>query len=237
MAKCSTLEAGSKVKYYFQPLSKGDCNKPPDLTITTSAAVVADGNTASIAVTALGTGANLPPGMWIDLVEALTGKIVPVQLAAAAIAAATSLSVNNVPEALTTGATAILPALLTARESGSLGRSGENEDVSLLENFWANSLTTGASWDVSADGIYSQLDSAYRNCEYCFENGLNGWMRIVFPSPNPLVYSTGAIYEGEVVIESMPLDIPKGIVKANISFKGNGQLYKTEPKVIAAIVP
>lgn len=236
MAKCLTLESGSKVKYFFQPLLRGNCDKPVDLTVTTSAAAVADGNAASIAVTALAAGALLPLGMWLDFVET-TGKAIPVQLAANAIAAATSLSVNNVPEAISAGAIATLPPLLTARESGNLGRSGTSDEANLLENFWKNSITTGASWDISADGVYSQLDSAYRNCEYCFEQGLNGWLRIVFPSPNPLVYSSGAIYEGEVTVQDLPLDIPKGIVKANIKFNGNGQLYKTEPKVIAAVVP
>lgn len=233
---CLTLESGSKVIYRFMPLLKGVCDKPVDTTVTTSALAGADGNAATIAVTALASGVVLPKGLWMDFVSP-TGKTVPVQLTANATAPATSLTVANIPEDIASGSTCALPPLLTARESGSLDRSGNSEDVELLENFWANSLTTGASWGVSADGVFSQLSSAYRNCEYCFENGLNGWVQIEFPSPNPLVYSKGAIYEGEVTIESLPLDIPKGVVKANISFKGNGQLYKVEPKVIAAIVP
>jgi hypothetical protein len=235
--KCLTLESGAKVKYYFQPLRKGDCSKPPDIVITTSALAAADGNAASITVTALPAGTNLPEGMWLDFENPTTGAIVPVQLAAAAIAAGTSLSVANIPAAIASGSTCQLPALLTARESGSIDRSGNSEDVDLLDNFWAYSETVGANWGSASDGAYSQLASSYRNVEYVFKNGGKGWFRAEFPSPDPLLYSTGAVYEGEVSIEGIPLDMPKGVVKANITFKGNGELYKIEPKVVAAVVP
>lgn len=237
MGKCVTLETGSKVKYYFQPLLRGDCNKPPELTVTTSALAAADGDAATITVIALGAGASLPKGMWLDFVAPSTGKVVPVQLTANAVAGATSLAVANIPEDIASGSTCVLPGFLTARESGNLGRSGNTDEIEFLEDFYSRRVTTGASWDISADGAYSQLDSSYRNCEYCFTNGLVGWARIVFPSPNLLVYSTGAVYEGEVTIQDMPLDIPKGIVRANITFNGNGELFKVEPKLIAALVP
>ncbi len=236
MATCLTIETGGKLTYTFQPLVRGDCNKPPEITITTSAEAPADGNAASITVTALPAGTSLPAGMWLDFVTS-TGKIIPVKLTANAIAAATSLAVANVPEVIPSGSTCELPAFLTGRESASLGRSGDSEDVQLLDLFWANRVTTGASWDVSADGIYVQLSAAYRNLEFCFENGLNGWVQIIFPSPNPLVYSTGVIYEGEVTVQDLPIDITKGVVKGNATLNGNGQLYKIEPKPIAANVP
>lgn len=232
---CKTLETGSKVKYYFQPLLRGDCDKPPTITITTGALAGADGNAATITVTALPAGTKLPAGMWLDFVTT-TGKVIPVQLAANAIAAATSLSVNNIPEDIASGSTCELSAFLTARESGNLTRSGNSDSIEFLEDFYAQAVTTGASWGISAPGGYSQLASAYRNCEFCFTNGVNGWASIVFPSPNPLVYSTGSVYEGEVSIQSLDLDIPKGIVRAPVEFQGNGQLFKIEPKPIAANV-
>jgi hypothetical protein len=236
MANCLTLESGSKIKYYFIPLIRGNCDKPPKVTITTSSATTANGGPATIAVTALPTGVAVPKGAWLDFVAPSVGKTVPVRLTADAVTGATSLAVENVPEAIATASTASLPPLLTARSSGNLNRTGESENVSLLETYWANSLTTGASWEVPTEGVYDQLSSAYRNAELCFETGNTGWVIIEFPSPNPLVYSTGAVYEGEVTVKDLPLDIPKGIVKGNISFAGTGALYKTEPKPIAAVV-
>jgi hypothetical protein len=199
MGTCKTLETGNKVIYEFQPLIKGVCDRPADLTITTSALAGADGNAANIAVTAL-TAAALPEGMWLDFVAPTTGKIVPVQLTANVLTGATSLPVANIPEDIVSGSTCVLPAFLTARESGNLGRSGKTDSIEFLEDFYERTVTTGASWDISADGAYNQLSSSYRNCEFCFSTGSIGWARIVFPSPNPLVYSTGSTYEGEVTI-------------------------------------
>lgn len=235
--KCVAVENGAQVGHFLTPLLRGDCNAPVDTTITLAAAAPADGNAATITVPALAVGVKLPEGMWLGFVVPTTGVVIPVQLSATSVAGDTTLEVFNIPVTIPIGAVLTLPAPLGLRESASIERTSKTEDIDLLSQFWAYAETTGAAWAPKLDGLFSQTDPTYLNTGYCFRKNQKMWYKAQFPSPDPLVYSEGTSFAGEVIIESMSIDAKKGAVKGNISLKGNGELIETPPKLIAAIVP
>jgi hypothetical protein len=237
MNQCVSVENGAGVDLFLTPLLRGDCNAPVEATITLAAPAPADGNAAAIVVPTLATGLKLPKGMFLPFVTATTGEINLVQLAQTALGGETTLNVTNVPATIPMGATLTLPTPLGLRENASIERSTQTENTDLLKEFWALAETTGASWSVKMGGLFSQLDPTYLNAGYCFENNQRMYFKAQFPSPDPLKYSKGTIFTGEVIVTAMPIEVNKGQVKGSIDVQGNGKFTTIYPTPIAAIVP
>jgi len=232
---CTRIEIGRGTKVRIHPLEEGDCLEPTWQTLTVSGSV-----SKVLAPTfvplqaALTTGVIIPSGFYVKAVTP-AGKDVLLQLNARAIAGATSLSVTQVPIALTNGSDIEIPEFLTGRTDANLSRETE---VVTLTTFDTNAAQQGRAVGTSATmelpGVFSQTDASYLNLTRARSLGTNvyAWVLLTVPTAD---YASGTVFKGEFIVGSLPVSIPAaGTLQGDVTLTLNGELVTVPPTPTAA---
>lgn len=120
-------------------------------------------------------------------------------------------------------------SIKTASKSVKLSVKGNTGDYLVFGDQWENSVSTGASWEISIDAV---LDSS--DVYSTLFSKLNSPVAIeIYPQGN---VSGKKYYTGDAVLTGLDADIPSDdLVGISISLKGNGAL--TENTVTENTVP
>lgn len=221
-----TIGRGTTVS--IAPLQAGDSVEPTPAIITSTTTVAAKA-AVSITVTALPAGTFIPKFTYLSF-RSPTGKEVLVQLNADAVAAAVTLTVVPLPAAIAIGSIASFPLRVANRTAANLDRkAGTEGETTFDDDGWTSAIAVEKMADITLPGSFVPLDPAYKNLEYCYDNGLNIflWLELLAPNGD---YAKGTIFKAEYIIESLALDIgAASIIKADIGLKSNGRVIRVDP--------
>lgn len=222
MSKTFQVGSGNKVKLYVALLPLGDRTEPQDVAIATSAAAVSGATT--IAVDAL-TGA---VAGGTPLIFDASGVKATAYLAKDAKLGATSLLVEPLTDAITSGATASYKAKLRLLGGTQLDVqiNADRTDVLVFEDpmGYKDGAITSQSWEMPWTANLLTDDEAYRRIFYAASNAVTGREVWVWQQdPPPAGYAVGDGLKGAAVITGFKKNLTsQGIVTTNFNFMGQG---------------
>lgn len=218
---------GKQTKCFAALLPVGERTEPSAVTLTSTAIAAKGATTITITSAPLAVG-KIVPGQYL-LFEDPDEKVYIARVAAD-YTTGTSLTVEELPEAIPSGSAAVFPVPFKLRTDSAVNFSQDLQDVNTYDHDLNGDASPGAATvEITLSGEYSPYDPGYATCVYATRNTLEVYFTRELATPGA-GFTKGKVTKGAAIVTSREEPAPNdGNVSANVSARFVGNVVEADP--------